>query len=612
MSAKSSSLASSKVDFGSKNSNPRNKSISKITIHHMAGNMGAVSCANMHKNGGGASANYYIGSDGSICAGVAENRRAWTSSSGSNDHAALTFEVANNSGAPNWTVSDAAYRSTIALCRDICSRYGISPYFDGSASASLTAHYMFASTACPGPYLKNKLKSGEVAKDIKNGISSGGTPKPPATQNPGNASSGGASQAYTVRSGDTLGGIASRFKVSGGYQALARYNGISNPNRISVGQVIKIPGSSKPAAPTTPTTAPATYTVKPGDTLGAIAGKFKVAGGYQALARHNGISNPNRISVGQVIKIPGGSKPAATTTPTTAPATYTVKPGDTLGAIAGKFKVAGGYQALARHNGISNPNRISVGQVIKIPGGSKPADTTNKPATYTVKSGDTLGAIASRFKVAGGYQALARYNGISNPNRISVGQVIKIPGGSGSTPAPNQTQAPNKPTTPSTPNSGSGYPAIGYHNIRPIYDYLIRECFPNQANKKAIACGFLGNIYTESHYQPDAEQVKGSPDRGGKGIVQWDDRKYNLYQHCGATYEQKSKWASLDKQLTFIKKELFGSENRAYKRMINDTRSNTAQGAKEAALSIARNYERCAVPTNPERQNKAVENFNSL
>ncbi|MFA5623840.1 MAG: phage tail tip lysozyme [Bradymonadales bacterium] len=549
MSAKSSSLASSKVDFGSKNSNPRNKSISKITIHHMAGNMGAVSCANMHKNGGGASANYYIGSDGSICAGVAENRRAWTSSSGSNDHAALTFEVANNSGAPNWTVSDAAYRSTIALCRDICSRYGISPYFDGSASASLTAHYMFASTACPGPYLKNKLKSGEVAKDIKNGISSGGTPKPPATQNPGNASSGGASQAYTVRSGDTLGGIASRFKVSGGYQALARYNGISNPNRISVGQVIKIPGSSKPAAPTTPTTAPATYTVKPGDTLGAIAGKFKVAGGYQALARHNGISNPNRISVGQVIKIPGGSKPAA---------------------------------------------------------------TTNKPATYTVKSGDTLGAIASRFKVAGGYQALARYNGISNPNRISVGQVIKIPGGSGSTPAPNQTQAPNKPTTPSTPNSGSGYPAIGYHNIRPIYDYLIRECFPNQANKKAIACGFLGNIYTESHYQPDAEQVKGSPDRGGKGIVQWDDRKYNLYQHCGATYEQKSKWASLDKQLTFIKKELFGSENRAYKRMINDTRSNTAQGAKEAALSIARNYERCAVPTNPERQNKAVENFNSL
>ena len=65
-----SSLATSAVNFGSINSNPRQNKVSKITIHHMAGDMGATSCANMHKNGS-ASANYYVGSDGAICSGVA-------------------------------------------------------------------------------------------------------------------------------------------------------------------------------------------------------------------------------------------------------------------------------------------------------------------------------------------------------------------------------------------------------------------------------------------------------------------------------------------------------------------------------------------------------------
>ena len=163
-----SSLASSWVNFGSKNSNERKSKIRKITIHHMAGNMGATSCANMHKNGS-ASANYYIGTDGTIVGGVRENRRAWTSSNGDNDHQAITFEVANNSGAPNWTISNAAYNSMIALCRDICSRYGISAEYNGSSSGSLTTHKMFASTACPGPYIEGKLKNGQIAKDIKGG-----------------------------------------------------------------------------------------------------------------------------------------------------------------------------------------------------------------------------------------------------------------------------------------------------------------------------------------------------------------------------------------------------------------------------------------------------------
>ena len=410
-----SSLASSSVNFGTINSNARQNKVSKITIHHMAGNMGARACANMHKNGS-ASANYYIGSDGAICSGVAENRRAWTSSSGANDHQAITMEVANNAGAPNWTISDAAYNSMIALCRDICSRYGISPHFDGSTGASLTAHYMFASTACPGPYIKGKLKNGEIENDIKG--SGSGKKQQPQQQQQNNTGSASV-QTYTVKSGDTLSGIASKFGVVGGYMALAQYNGISNPNAISVGQVIKIPS-------------------------GSVQGK---------------------------------------------------------------------------------------------------AD-----AGSTVKEDKSSG----------------------------------------------------------------GYPNVATGNIRPIYDYIVNNIYSDHPAKKSIAAGFLGNIYTESHYQPGAEQNPGKADRGGKGICQWDDRKYNLYSFCGASYSEKDKWAVLGKQLDFLKHELNGTEGSAHKKIKNSVSSDSVASARAAALVIAQKFERCAWPENPERQNKAEENYKNL
>ena len=96
--------------------------------------------------------------------------------------------------------------------------------------------------------------------------------------------------------------------------------------------------------------------------------------------------------------------------------TYAVKSGDTLSGIAEKYGTT--YQHLAEINGISNPNLIYPGQVIKINGSS--TNTT----TYTVKSGDTLSGIAAMYGTT--YQHLASINGISNPNLIYVGQIIKI------------------------------------------------------------------------------------------------------------------------------------------------------------------------------------------
>jgi len=53
---------------------------------------------------------------------------------------------------------------------------------------------------------------------------------------------------------------------------------------------------------------------------------------------------------------------------------------------------------------------------------------------YTVRAGDTLGAIAKQMGVT--VAALAAANGIADPNRISVGQVINPPGGGGAAAAP--------------------------------------------------------------------------------------------------------------------------------------------------------------------------------
>ena len=160
-------LAELSVDFGSNKSNPRAYKVTKITPHHMAGNMAADDCARAHLYGEReVSANYYIGSDGTICAGVAEDRRSWASASRENDHAAITIEVANITGEPDWRISRTAYDALVDLCADICTRYGFRPHYDGTPDGSITIHKMFINTACPGPHIEALIKDGTLERDI--------------------------------------------------------------------------------------------------------------------------------------------------------------------------------------------------------------------------------------------------------------------------------------------------------------------------------------------------------------------------------------------------------------------------------------------------------------
>ena len=118
---------------------------------------------------------------------------------------------------------------------------------------------------------------------------------PSASVPSGNTSSGSASsaeQVYTVRAGDTLSKIAAKYGTT--YQKLASYNGIANPNKINVGQKIRIPGSGVK-----------TYTVKPGDSLWAIAAAQLGDGSrYNEIKVMNGLKS-DTIHAGQTLKLPG-------------------------------------------------------------------------------------------------------------------------------------------------------------------------------------------------------------------------------------------------------------------------------------------------------------------
>lgn len=139
---------------------PRAQPISKITVHHMAGDLGLEELgAAFAQRDRSASSNYAIDSSGRVALYVEEANRAWTSGSEENDSRAVTIEVANDQLGGQWHVSDAAFDALVELCADICRRNGIQALmYTGDAEGTLTTHRMFSdATLCPGPYLESRL-----------------------------------------------------------------------------------------------------------------------------------------------------------------------------------------------------------------------------------------------------------------------------------------------------------------------------------------------------------------------------------------------------------------------------------------------------------------------
>lgn len=153
--------------------------ITKITIHHWAGVGTLDTFKNIVMNPNREmSANYAIDVIGKIGLFCPEADRSWCSSSQWNDNRAITIEVSNSAygDASGWPISDASYKALIRLCVDICKRNGIPKLeFTGDKNGSLTYHYMFASTGCPGPYIKARTQ--QICNEVNAQLQAASTPE---------------------------------------------------------------------------------------------------------------------------------------------------------------------------------------------------------------------------------------------------------------------------------------------------------------------------------------------------------------------------------------------------------------------------------------------------
>lgn len=237
---------------------------------------------------------------------------------------------------------------------------------------------------------------------------------------------------YKVKSGDTLGAIAARHRVSA--SDIRRANGMKG-SLIKTGQTLKIPGASGryygDNTSAKRTNKVAKYKVRSGDTLGGIAAKHRVS--ITTIRRANGIKGSN-IRAGQTLKIPqitNGTYASSSSTKSKSKASYKyrVKSGDTLGGIAQRHGVR--VASLKSANNIKG-STIRKGQLLTIPGSngssssSRASSNNGKPSKYKVRSGDTLGGIAQKHGVR--LASLKSANNISG-SVVRTGQTLVIPNG---------------------------------------------------------------------------------------------------------------------------------------------------------------------------------------
>lgn len=287
---------------------------------------------------------------------------------------------------------------------------------------------------------------------------------------------------HTVRQGDSLLGLALKYSVTP--ETILWANELGNGELLRIDEVLTIPPVSG-----------VVHQVRNGDTVESVAETYCVD--PAVIYETNGLGRQAKLVEGSRLIVPGGvqrttemmegmPKPVSAEELTTAPR-YTVLAGDNLVSIADSFGVL--PSAIQGANGILDPDQLTVGQQLVIPGGKavpgKPSPSaTPSPATptatavpptatsassgqapgqggYVVKSGDTIYSIARSLGVQP--QALQDANGLSDPSKLKVGQSLTLPGGArAAQPAnaatPTATASPAATSTPAPTKAPTAAP----------------------------------------------------------------------------------------------------------------------------------------------------------
>ncbi|MFC4323454.1 C40 family peptidase [Litchfieldia salsa] len=221
---------------------------------------------------------------------------------------------------------------------------------------------------------------------------------------------------YQVQQGDTLWSIAKNHSMT--TTQLKQLNNVTG-DMIYIGQVLNVSNTITEQSP-------ATYTVKSGDTLSAIARQFNMT--VTEIKILNNLTS-DLIRPSQILLVKGNSTP-----PSPSPeigSSYIVQAGDSLSAIARKYETT--VTELKRLNGLTS-DTIFIGQTLKVASSSnqttQPQAENPSSQLYNVQAGDSLSAIARKFNMTiSDLKALNHLNG----DTIYIGQTLKVVGTQGTT-----------------------------------------------------------------------------------------------------------------------------------------------------------------------------------
>ena len=187
------------------------------------------------------------------------------------------------------------------------------------------------------------------------------------------------------------------------------------------------------------------HEIQPGENLTQIARQYKIA--PADLAAYNQILDLNHIVIGQKIRIPsprtddqpertledglGAAEPAPAAEDSALPGSggyHVVRQGESLGAIGRLYGIS--VDELLRLNGLTNPNHVLVGQLLRLTARVDAAAPLGQPAPapadtiYVVQPGDTLTQIAQAHATS--VTQIMRDNGLPNPGFVYTGQRLRI------------------------------------------------------------------------------------------------------------------------------------------------------------------------------------------
>ncbi len=203
---------------------------------------------------------------------------------------------------------------------------------------------------------------------------------------------------HTVAKGDYLTKIAHDYHVS--VEQLCSWNGIQRDDVLQIGQrLVVAAGSDKPVPQSPAQAAPAKPQPQPAAPVAAAAEPAPA------------VSRPQ----------PG---PAET------PATHTLQSGETLNKVVRRYGIT--LAELCRLNGITDPDDVDAGQVLRLredaPAApatvSKPAPAPATDGMHTVRKGETLSRIATNYSVT--VARLCEINGIEKDAILREGQQLRV------------------------------------------------------------------------------------------------------------------------------------------------------------------------------------------